>query len=341
MKELGVTHIEVLPFHDFAGVDELSPDQSYNWGYNPLHFNAPEGSYSLDPQNPKSRIAELKTMIQTLHKHGFSVIMDAVYNHVYKRETSPFEKTVPGYFFRHNEYGFPADGTGVGNDIASERLMVRKYILDSVRYWLEEYDVDGIRFDLMGILDIETVRQISKLAENVKPGALLFGEGWDLNTPLESGQKATLQNAGKVPAVGFFNDRFRNAVKGSTFELGDRGYALGDTGKKLSFNMELPAHRDSCCRHSQSIMRSAMTIIRFGIRWPSVRKKMPAQNGSGKGSRCRSSCFRKAFHFFMPGRNFAEQRMGTATATGREMASTGSIGKSGRSFARKSNMCAS
>lgn len=122
-------------------------------------------------------------MIQSLHKHGFSVIMDAVYNHVYKRETSPFEKTVPGYFFRHNEYGFPSDGTGVGNDIASERLMVRKYILDSVRYWLEEYDVDGIRFDLMGILDIETVRQISTLAENVKPGVLLFGEGWDLNTP--------------------------------------------------------------------------------------------------------------------------------------------------------------
>ncbi|AMR11631.1 type I pullulanase [Bacillus sp. FSL W8-0445] len=234
LKELGVTHIEVLPFHDFAGVDELSPDQSYNWGYNPLHFNAPEGSYSLDPQNPKCRITELKTMIQSLHKHGFSVIMDAVYNHVYKRETSPFEKTVPGYFFRHNEYGFPSDGTGVGNDIASERLMVRKYILDSVRYWLEEYDVDGIRFDLMGILDIETVRQISTLAENVKPGVLLFGEGWDLNTPLDSGQKATLQNAGKVPAVGFFNDRFRNAVKGSTFELSDRGYALGDTGKKAA-----------------------------------------------------------------------------------------------------------
>ena len=126
-------------------------------------------------------------MIQSLHKHGFSVIMDAVYNHVYKRKR-PLLKNGSRVFFRHNEYGFPSDGTGVGNDIASERLMVRKYILDSVRYWLEEYDVDGIRFDLMGILDIETVRQISTLAENVKPGVLLFGEGWDLNTRLTAGK---------------------------------------------------------------------------------------------------------------------------------------------------------
>lgn len=219
--------------------------------------------------------------------------------------------------------------------------MVRKYILDSVRYWLEEYDVDGIRFDLMGILDIETVRQISTLAENVKPGVLLFGEGWDLNTPLDSGQKATLQNAGKVPAVGFFNDRFRNAVKGSTFELSDRGYALGDTGKKRRFSTVLPVHPDSCSRHSQSIMWNAMTIIHFGIKWPYVLKKMRTLNGLGKGSRCRSSCFRKAFHFFTPGRNFAEQRMGTATATGPEMTSISLIGKSVRSFARMSNMCAS
>ncbi|WP_307892263.1 type I pullulanase [Bacillus swezeyi] len=234
LQELGITHIELLPVHDFAGVDELAPDKSYNWGYNPLHFNAPEGSYALDPEQPKSRIIELKTAIQALHKNGLNVIMDAVYNHVFKREASPFEKTAPGYFFRHDEFGFPSDGTGVGNDMASERLMVRKYILDSVRYWLEDYDVDGIRFDLMGILDIETVLQIKKLAESVKPGVLLFGEGWNLNTPLEDGQKAALQNADKMPGIGFFNDRFRDAVKGSTFDLPDLGFALGDVRKKAA-----------------------------------------------------------------------------------------------------------
>ncbi|WFA04171.1 type I pullulanase [Bacillus sp. HSf4] len=234
LQELGITHVEFLPFNDFAGVDELDPGTSYNWGYNPLHFNVPEGSYSLDPQGPKKRIIELKTAIQALHKNGLNVIMDAVYNHVYKREDSPFERTVPGYFFRHDEFGFPADGTGVGNDIASERLMARKFILDSIRFWLEDYDVDGIRFDLMGILDIETVRRIKQLAERVKPGVLLFGEGWDLNTPLPDGQKAALHNAGNMPGIGFFNDRFRDAVKGSTFHLEDRGFALGDVRKKAA-----------------------------------------------------------------------------------------------------------
>ncbi|MBT2623968.1 type I pullulanase [Bacillus sp. ISL-32] len=228
LKELGVTHIELLPVNDFAGVDEKNPLAAYNWGYNPLHFFAPEGSYSSDPYNPQVRISELKKLIRTLHQNGLQVILDVVYNHVYKREHSPFEKTVPGYFFRHDADGMPSNGTGVGNDIASERLMARKYIIDCVIHWLKEYDADGFRFDLMGILDIETVRQIRERALAVKPGILLFGEGWNLDTPISDDKKATLANAFQLPGIGFFNDSFRDAVKGSTFQHDAAGFALGN-----------------------------------------------------------------------------------------------------------------
>ncbi|RBN37262.1 type I pullulanase, partial [Priestia megaterium] len=157
LKELGVTHLEFLPINDFGGVDELNPHASYNWGYNPLLFNVPEGSYSADPSNPATRIAEVKQLISTLHQQGFRVIIDVVYNHVFVREESSFEKIVPGYYFRHDEFGMPSNGTGVGNDFASERKMAQKFIIDSVLFWIKEYDVDGFRFDLMGILDIETM----------------------------------------------------------------------------------------------------------------------------------------------------------------------------------------
>ena len=228
LKDLGVTHVEFLPFNDFAGVDELDPDLQYNWGYNPLHFNVPEGSFSSNPVDPYSRIKELKEMIRRFHENGLRVIMDAVYNHVYIRESSPFEKIVPGYYFRHDEYGMPSNGTGVGNDIASERLMARKFILDSVRFWMEEYRIDGIRFDLMGILDVTTMNEIKKIAESINPDVILFGEGWDLNTPLEAGQKAIIRNQSKMMGIGQFNDLFRDTIKGCTFNLYDKGYALGN-----------------------------------------------------------------------------------------------------------------
>ncbi|TYS10993.1 type I pullulanase [Bacillus subtilis] len=227
VKELGVTHVELLPVNDFAGVDEEKPHDAYNWGYNPLHFFAPEGSYASTPHDPQTRKTELKQMIKTLHQHGLRVILDVVFNHVYERENSPFEKTVPGYFFRHDEFGMPSNGTGVGNDIASERRMARKFIADCVRYWIEEYDADGFRFDLLGILDIDTVLYMKEKATAVKPGILLFGEGWDLATPLPHEQKATLENASKIPGIGFFNDTFRDAVKGNTFHLTAAGFALG------------------------------------------------------------------------------------------------------------------
>ncbi|MEW9051921.1 MAG: type I pullulanase [Neobacillus sp.] len=228
VKSLGVTHIEFLPFNDFAGVDELNPNIQYNWGYNPIHFNVPEGSYSINPLDPYSRIIELKQLIDQIHGQGLRVIMDVVYNHVYIREKSIFEKIVPGYYFRHNELGFPSNGTGVGNDIASERKMVRKYIIDSVRFWLEEYHVDGFRFDLMGILDIETMQEVRKACDRFAEGTIIIGEGWNLNTPLPIEQKAIIKNQDQLPDIGQFNDKFRDIIKGNTFNLYDKGYCFGN-----------------------------------------------------------------------------------------------------------------
>lgn len=228
IRQLGVTHIELLPFHDFEGVDELDTFGSYNWGYNPVHYNVPDGSYATDPEDPYNRITELKQLISAIHKMDLGVIMDVVYNHVYIREDSPFEKIVPGYFFRHDEHGLPSNGTGVGNDIASERLMVRKYIVDSVLFWLNEYHVDGFRFDLMGILDVETMTAVRKAVDGVKPHILIIGEGWDLNTPLPGDRKANIANQAKLPGIGQFNDWFRDSIKGSTFNIYDKGYALGN-----------------------------------------------------------------------------------------------------------------
>ncbi len=231
LQELGITHVELLPFNHFGGVDEREPFKQYNWGYNPLTFNTPEGSYALDPSNPYSRINELKQTIHKLNQCGIRVIMDVVYNHVYIREESSFEKIVPGYYFRHDEHGMPSNGTGVGNDIASERKMVRKFIIDSVTYWIKEYGIDGLRFDLMGILDIDTMNAIRRTVDEIDPTIIIFGEGWDLNTPLPYEKKAIIGNARMLQGIGLFNDRFRDVVKGSTFNLYDRGYALGNTHK--------------------------------------------------------------------------------------------------------------
>ncbi|WHX99652.1 type I pullulanase [Neobacillus sp. DY30] len=228
VKDLGITHIEFLPFNDFAGVNELEPDKEYNWGYNPIHFNVPEGSYSTKPSDPYARITELKQLIDAIHGQGIKVIMDVVYNHVYIRETSCFEKVVPGYYFRHNELGFPSNGTGVGNDIASERKMVRKFIIDSVRFWMEEYHIDGFRFDLMGILDVETMKEVRKTCDRIQKDTLIIGEGWNLNTPLPIDKKAIIRNNSKLPEIGQFNDKFRDMIKGNTFNLYDKGYVLGN-----------------------------------------------------------------------------------------------------------------
>lgn len=227
IKNLGITHIEFLPFHDFYGVSDEKPEESYNWGYNPLFYNVPEGSYASEPQNPYNRILELKEMIEAVHSEGMRVIMDVVYNHLYERESSAFEQLVPGYYFRFDENGRPSNGTGVGNDFASERLMARKFILDSIEFWLKEYNVDGFRFDLMGILDVETMKEAVKVARSYKPDCLIIGEGWDLPTPLARQHKAALHNQHILPEIGQFNDFFRDSIKGGVFHLLDKGFALG------------------------------------------------------------------------------------------------------------------
>ncbi|MGG2971907.1 type I pullulanase [Geobacillus stearothermophilus] len=257
LKELGVTHVQLMPFADFAGVDERDPQAAYNWGYNPLHLYAPEGSYATDPHDPYARIVELKQAIRALQENGLRVVMDAVYNHVYDREQSPLEKLVPGYYFRYDAYGRPANGTGVGNNIASERRMARRWIVDSVVFWAKEYGINGFRFDLMGVHDIETMKSVRDALDAIDPSILVYGEGWDLPTPLAPEQKATMANAKRLPRLAYFNDRFRDAVKGSTFYLPDRGFALGDSAGreqvKTAIAGSLQAFGGLFCHPLQSI----------------------------------------------------------------------------------------
>ncbi|MFZ2760452.1 MAG: type I pullulanase [Trichococcus flocculiformis] len=227
--DLGITHIQILPMFDYATVDEANlTEPQYNWGYDPLNYNVPEGSYSTDPFDPFNRIFELKQMIRTLHDNGLRVIMDVVYNHVYDPKDQALERTVPGYFYRYNADGSLANGTGVGNDTASERHMMRKYIIDSVKYWAKEYHLDGFRFDLMGIHDSVTMNAIREALDKIDPSIIIIGEGWEMSTPLPEDLKASQRNAQAMPRIAHFNDSIRIALKGSDFgDEKDRGFISG------------------------------------------------------------------------------------------------------------------
>ncbi|MFP3377206.1 type I pullulanase [Bacillus sp. SIMBA_069] len=228
MKDLGVTHVQLLPIFDYASVNEENLNEpQYNWGYDPKNFNVPEGSYSTNPYEPTVRITELKQMIQTLHDNNLRVVMDVVYNHMYNAAESNFHKLVPGYYYRYNEDGTFANGTGVGNDTASERKMMRKFMVDSVTYWAKEYNLDGFRFDLMGIHDYETMNEIRKAVNQIAPSIILHGEGWDLNTPLAAELKANQKNAEKMKGIAHFNDNIRDGLKGSVFEEKENGFVNG------------------------------------------------------------------------------------------------------------------
>jgi len=224
IKDLGVTHVELLPFYDFASVDEAAP--TFNWGYDPANYNVPEGSYSSDPANPTARITELKQAIQSMHSIGLRVNMDVVYNHVY--DTSKFSQNLitPGYFFRTDESGALTNGTGVGNDVASERPMVRKFIVDSVKYWATEYNLDGFRFDLMGIMDVKTINEITAALKVIDPTIIVIGEGWEMGT-LDKDLRASQTNIAKLNNVAHFNDQIRDGIKGSVFKASDTGWATG------------------------------------------------------------------------------------------------------------------
>jgi pullulanase len=228
IKELGITHIQFMPIFDFCylSIDEKKP-VSYNWGYDPQNYNVPEGSYSTNPYDPVCRIKELKAMIQHLHKNNLCINMDVVYNHVANAPNSNFEKIFPGYYFRFYNSGTPSNGSGCGNDVASEHSMMRKFIIDSVSYWAKEYHIDGFRFDLMGLLDITTMNSIHERLLKLDRNIMLYGEGWDLNTFLDRNLKAAEYNTSKLPNLGFFNERIRDCIKGNVFSLYDKGFATG------------------------------------------------------------------------------------------------------------------
>lgn len=229
IKQLGITHVHLLPVYDFGFTDEALPEPQYNWGYDPVNFNVPEGSYATDPYNGRVRVAEMKQMVKALHDNGIGVIMDVVYNHVYADHPFCFNQIVPGYFSRVNASGVWSNGSICGNDTASERSMVRKYIVDSVNYWAEEYHIDGFRFDLVGLIDVQTIRQIMETVKERHPGVIFYGEGWNMPTELTKPnvELAIQSNSHKLPGFAFFSDTLRDTMRGSIFDHTAKGYVTG------------------------------------------------------------------------------------------------------------------
>lgn len=231
LKELGVTHVHLLPFFDYGSVDEAGDERQYNWGYDPLNFNVPEGSYATDASDGTARIRECKEMIQALHENGLRVIMDVVYNHTYRAD-SWLQRMVPGYYYRYMEDGSLSNGSACGNDIAAGRAMVDNYIADSVMYWAKEYHIDGFRFDLMGLLTVELMNRIRKeLDEEFGAGEkILYGEPWRADaSPMEAGTMAALKINTQYlsEGIGIFSDDTRDAIKGSVFEVRESGFVNG------------------------------------------------------------------------------------------------------------------
>jgi pullulanase len=230
LVKLGITHVHLLPSFDFASINELASG-GFNWGYDPMHYNVPEGSYSTDPKNPATRIKEFKAMVQSLHDAGIRVIMDVVYNHTYQNGGWPFDSIVPAYYYRVNDSGRYSNGSGCGNEVASERPMVRKYIIDSCKYWASEYGVDGFRFDLMGLIDTPTMKQLTDELRRFDPTIIIYGEPWQAGGSTLPGNLQSV--IGKQKGMGFavFNDRIRAAIKGGNDDA-SRGFASGASLKE-------------------------------------------------------------------------------------------------------------
>lgn len=234
LKELGITQVHFQPLFDFASVDEsfktatYNKDGEYNWGYDPLNYNMPEGSYSSDPADGTKRVNEMKQMIMALHNAGIQVVMDVVYNHVSNAQSSNFEKLMPGYYFRMTNEGGFYNGSGCGNETASDHSMFRKFMIDSVLYWTQEYNIDGFRFDLMALHDIDTMNAIYDELKKVNPDVIVYGEGWTGGTSgLSTSKQALLANAKKMPNIAFFNDSVRDGLKGSVFDMLETGFISG------------------------------------------------------------------------------------------------------------------
>lgn len=261
LKSLGITHVQLLPIYDFQTTNDLHPENTYNWGYDPCNYDAPEGSYSTNPSDPLRRIIELKMMISKFHENNIRVVMDVVFNHVFNLETSCFEQACPNYYFKYNQDGYKSDGSFCGNEFESRHLMARKYIIDSCKFWVKEYGIDGFRFDLMGLIDIETINKVYEECKKIKPDFIMYGEGWDMPSVMGQQQRASMNNAHAMPNIGFFNDRFRDIAKGKTNfdELFVKGYLSGDTNyidgfKHIFSGCVLPiAHPPLFSSPSQSI----------------------------------------------------------------------------------------
>ena len=248
VKNLGITHIHLLPVYDFGSVNETS-ETGFNWGYDPMNYNVPEGSYSTDPYNGEVRVAEFKQMVKTLHDNGISVIMDVVYNHVYDSARFSMNNIVPDYFTRPN-----SNGSGCGNDTASERSMVSKYIVDSVNYWADEYHIDGFRFDLVGLLDTDTINDIVETVHENHPNVIFYGEGWTMSTTTtKSVTLATQTNSTKTPNFAYFSDTIRNALKGATYGGVSAGYISGGTVSSSELNACFRGMPSWCTTPTQSI----------------------------------------------------------------------------------------
>ena len=242
LRELGVTHVHILPSFDYASVDETRlQDNVYNWGYDPLNYNVPEGSYSTDPYDPATRIREFKEMVMAMHNAGLRVVLDVVYNHVANAPASPFERTVPGYFFRMKEDGSYADGSGCGNETASDRGMMRRYMVESVCWWVNEYHIDGFRFDLMGIHDIETMNAIREAVDKIDPTILIYGEGWAASAPLYKAEALAMKaNTLQMPRIAAFSDEMRDALRGPFSDDTKTGFLGGapDMEESIKFGID-------------------------------------------------------------------------------------------------------
>ena len=255
IKELGVTHLHLLPVYDFGSVDESRLDEAqFNWGYDPVNYNVPEGSYSTDPYNGAVRVAEMKQMVQALHKNGISVIMDVVYNHVQDAGSFSVNQLVPGYFSRINEDGSYSNGSGCGNDTASERSMVRKFIVDSVTYWVNEYHIDGFRFDLVGLLDTQTINEVVEAVHKDHPDVIFYGEGWTMTTGVtkDGVTLATQVNSALTPGFAYFSDTIRDALKGSVFDK-KPGFVSGASGLESTIRQTFMGLASWCTTPAQAV----------------------------------------------------------------------------------------
>lgn len=244
LKEMGVTHVHLLPAFDFRSIDESLPpeDYNYNWGYDPLNYNVPEGTYSTDPFKGEVRINEFKQMVQALHNAGIRVVLDVVYNHTGYTEKSYFNQSVPGYYYRHNEDSTFSNASGCGNETASERPMMRKYMIESIKYWVEEYHLDGFRFDLMGIHDIETMNQIRAAVDEIDESIFIYGEGWTAGaSPLPDEQKALKHSTKQLNRIAAFSDDIRDAIKGHWSNEKERGFVSGNQGMEESVKFGIAA----------------------------------------------------------------------------------------------------